>query len=562
MGRRSSYHSRQYKNSLSLPPSLRASVTRSSNTLTADCTPILSVFTQTNDQKISWKLRSSSLDPKSAIQDTVNISTNSSISAEKKLISSLHTELIAPLQTHLEHSVRSSWQKQKTSQSSLEPGKQEFISMPDVKGQVKNYSWIHCVPPVANQIPSVAIKNSKITFTSDLDSNELHFPFPKIHNSSVNGISAGLVSHNQSEDFQQFRVRYETKGHNEVKNIQNHKPFLSLKTETSIDFYEKNPKRFELSYEKLATIPLVAGKSSSYPQYQASHQSRTHPYKLKNENMNAFVKPPINCRTSNDHLSFCELTTVPKKEEILEDEQQSLIEPWESNHKKKSQSLTAENNLVRTKTDCVADIICKNDNPRIRLGLRLMTDKRELIKACRVVGSETRLLTLRRHSLTGIKVKWIVVDNGLAVRGNMDCGKLVLRCFGESDGKVDFFTAEDISIFRFQRTVGSTRTATSFDGDNDNVYFSVRDGSWDCSARWEVSVSITKDQGIEKWLVTGDKLMKGLDIRWGDRVVGIVRDYGEHEYVLQVFPNNNWCIITALAILFDEWKASRVEVLL
>lgn len=561
MGRRSSYHSRQYKNSISLPPSLRASITRSSNTLTAECAPILSVLTRTNDQKISWKLSNSSLASKSPIQDIFNLSTNSSISAETNLISATGTEPISPLPAHLEQSVRSSRQKQKTSQSSLESGKQKPISMPDIKVQVKNYSWIHSLPPTADKSSSVTIKNSTIALTSDLDSNEFYFPFSKIHNSPVNGISAGLESHHQLEDFQQFGLRYETKEPNEDEKIPDHKPFLSQKAETSIDFYPKNPKRYELRYEKLAAIPLATGKSSSYPQYQASHQSRTHPYKLKNTNTSNFVKPPMNCRTSNSHVSFCELKSVPEKDGLPEDDHRILTEPRESHHKQ-IRSLSAENNLIKTKTDCVADVMCKNDNPRIRLGLRLMTDKRELIKACRVVGSETRLLTLRRHSLTGIKVKWIVIDNGLAVRGNMDCGKLVLRCFGESDGKVDFFTAEDISIFRFQRTVGSTRTATSFDGDNENVYFSVRDGSWDCSARWEVSVSITKDQGIEKWLVTGDKLMKGLDIRWGDRVVGIVRDYGEHEYILQVFPNNNWCIITALAILFDEWKASRVGVLI
>ncbi|EPQ65433.1 Bgt-5413 [Blumeria graminis f. sp. tritici] len=178
----------------------------------------------------------------------------------------------------------------------------------------------------------------------------------------------------------------------------------------------------------------------------------------------------------------------------------------------------------------------QNIKPRIspnatnsRTNIIASVEDQHLLKECLVIGLEARLLTVYRRSLTSAKVEWLVVDNGMAANVDLDGGRLLLRCFGDAVGKIDFFTAEGSSLFRFQHTSSKTWTATSLSMNDEKMYFSVRDGSWDCCAHLEVSLFNRNDEGTETWLVSGDQQMKRLDIWQGDRIVAMIRDFGDHE---------------------------------
>lgn len=128
-----------------------------------------------------------------------------------------------------------------------------------------------------------------------------------------------------------------------------------------------------------------------------------------------------------------------------------------------------------------------------------------------------------------------------------------IRCskFANTLSVKDFFTTEGSPIFRFERTVGSTRSAVSLDGNINKTYFSVEDKSWGCksyissydllqcfgttsllnegNARWEVTIFHLKDKSEVKWQVFGDEQMRGLDITQEDEMLAIVQESGDHE---------------------------------
>ncbi|CCU74318.1 hypothetical protein BGHDH14_bghG000209000002001 [Blumeria hordei DH14] len=179
-------------------------------------------------------------------------------------------------------------------------------------------------------------------------------------------------------------------------------------------------------------------------------------------------------------------------------------------------------------------------------------EDQNLLKECLVIGVEARLLTVYRRSLTSAKVEWLVVDNGMVANVDLDGGRLLLRCFGDAVGKIDFFTAEGSSLFRFQHTSSKTWTATSLSMHDEKMYFSVRDGSWDCCAHLEVSLFSGNDEGTEKWLVSGDQQMKRLDVWQDDRIVAMIRDFGDHEV------DSSFTLIVACAKYYFEIASNKL----
>ncbi|KAI6245050.1 hypothetical protein HI914_07174 [Erysiphe necator] len=385
--------------------------------------------------------------------------------------------------------------------------------------------------------------------------SEFNFPFSPINENTVTSESPDIVSSNHWYSRAYPNSQPQTMGLSQAKTnlTSNLLPGQYHNVEIANDQNAKvsnETEDLEISTRIVTKLP---------PQFVSKSLSHIRSHSLTSANSKNFHSPKlqanycINSSSAKSRMPLSISMTTGNLEDV-----QYLSPTLLGVRRIKNEDPDIYSLNLKAKKESVLSLMRKNAAPGIRLGIRLTAEKWDLLNTCRVIGMEVRLLTVRRRSLSGTRYEWHVVDNGMAVRGNTNCGRFVLKCLGELDGRVDFFTSEGIPIFRFQRTVGSTRTATSIDGDNENIYFSVRDGSWDCSVHWEVSLYKKKDQIAGKWLVSGDDQMQWLDIKQGDRTVGIIQDSGDHVYTLKVFPYNNWCIITALATFFDEWRAARV----
>ncbi|RKF59257.1 hypothetical protein OnM2_061024 [Erysiphe neolycopersici] len=543
----------------SLPPSpLRAPTTHCISTISSVPQSPISVFSRINSERGVLTSLGPSITLGSPLKEPITEPTVSFYPVLMNPSPPIGPEPIGPLPPLPERSpIRMLKKQQKLNLNNILLNDKKTISMPDLK--------VHTIDkPQAQTITSIDTKTSipttqqthiKRRASGVVPSlSEFNFPFSTININEGTSEPQDKMSSNQMNGRRQSNLQLQRKASSQVET----RPILKLSpiqddnTNNSSDQHAK----LNESEEFLTLSRPIPESPLNFLSRKLSH-SRSRSYTPANSKILHSSKLQANYRISTNSVQSRVPLSNLTNGGNLEDVQFTTAALCGVGKIKNDESDIIKVKL-RAKKDSIAGLMRKDAAPGIRLGMRLTAEKRELLNTCRVIGMEVRLLTMRRRSLSGTRYQWLVVDNGMAVRKNTSCGRFVLRCLGESDGKVDFFTAEGIPIFRFQRTVGSTRTATSIYGDHENVYFSVRDGSWDCSVHWEVSLFKTKDQIAAKWLVSGDDQMQWLEIKQGDRTVGIIRDSGDHEYTLRVFPYNNWCIITALATFFDEWRASRM----
>ncbi|KAI0997359.1 hypothetical protein K3495_g10824 [Podosphaera aphanis] len=92
--------------------------------------------------------------------------------------------------------------------------------------------------------------------------------------------------------------------------------------------------------------------------------------------------------------------------------------------------------IVEGDVFAVASLIEAGD----RSDVSLIGHKRDPLDECLVFGSRTRFLQIRRRSLSGTKVEWLVSDNGVVehvnARARADGKKLLLKCLSDALGKV------------------------------------------------------------------------------------------------------------------------------
>ncbi|POS84133.1 hypothetical protein EPUL_002130, partial [Erysiphe pulchra] len=523
---------------LSLPPSpLQAPATHYTSTISSVPQSPVSVFSRINSEKEALPSQGPSTIPGSPLNEHITEAIVPLYPAVMDLALPIGPEPTGPLPPlPVRSPIRMLKKQQKLNVINLPLSDKKTISMPDLKTHTMDKYQAQAQTQTQTQTQTSIDTKTPIPITQQThikrrasglvpSLSEFNFPFSAMNINEDTSKSQDLIFNNKLNSRRHSNLQLRTKVSSQVET----RPILKLFPIQGDDTDNSNDRHAKLneSEEFLTFTQPVPEYPPPFLSRNLSH-SRSRSYTPANSNFFHSAKSLVNYRISTNSVqSRVPLSTLTNGG-TLEDVQFTTASLCGVGRIKNDEPDIIKVKL-KSKKDSVAGLMRKNAAPGIRLGLRLTAEKRELLNTCRVIGMEVRLLTVRRRSLSGTRYEWLVVDNGMAIRGNTNCGRFVLRCLGESNGKVDFFTAEGIPIFRFQRTVGSTRTATSIYGDDENVYFSVRDGSWDCSVHWEVSLFKTKDQIAVKWLVSGDDQMQWLEIKQGDRTVGIIRDSGDHE---------------------------------
>ncbi|KAH9207746.1 hypothetical protein DL95DRAFT_468390 [Leptodontidium sp. 2 PMI_412] len=163
-------------------------------------------------------------------------------------------------------------------------------------------------------------------------------------------------------------------------------------------------------------------------------------------------------------------------------------------------------------------------------------------------GREGMQIKMTRRVTNFSKMEWVIES---------DNGSKILKGFGHINSlsrKTDFSNIDDTPIFTFQKKTGSTRVA---EAPNGTSLFTIRNTLYS-SPYWTVNLgSDNATAGTAQWTARGDSSLETVVVSWGGFQVGRISlesKAKKHTYILNVAPEVNYCIIAALATVFDDLR--------
>lgn len=422
--------------SLPLSP-LRAPTTHLTSTISSVPQSPVSVFSRINSEKGVLQSPGPSTTSGSPLRDPITEPTEPTYPVMMELALPIGPEPTSPLPPLPERSPVRMLKKQKLNLTNMPLSEKKTISMPDLKehamdksqAQAQNLSSMDTKTSIS-ATQQTHIKRRASGVVSSL--SELNFPFSTTNINEETSEPQDSLSNNQLNSRRHSNLQLQTKASDQVKTRPNLKLF-PIQCDNTDNLNNRHSKLNES--EDFVTLTRPVPKFPlPFLSRKLSH-GRSRSYTPANSNISLSTKLQANYRTSTNFVQSRVPLSTSTNGGTLEDVHFTTAALCGVRRTKNDESDVVKVKL-RAKKDSVADLMRKDAAPGIRLGMRLTAEKRELLNTCRVIGMEVRLLTVRRRSLSGTRHEWLVVDNGMAVRGNTNCGRFVLRCLGESDGKV------------------------------------------------------------------------------------------------------------------------------
>ncbi|KAL2061924.1 hypothetical protein VTL71DRAFT_7302 [Oculimacula yallundae] len=166
-------------------------------------------------------------------------------------------------------------------------------------------------------------------------------------------------------------------------------------------------------------------------------------------------------------------------------------------------------------------------------------------------GREGMQFRMTRRVMNFSKAEWVIES---------DDGAKILKGFGHSNSlsrRTDFSDFDDTPIFTIQKKTGSTRVAEAPNGIS---LFTIRNTLYS-SPYWTVNIGSENSMtSAAQWTAKGDASLETVTVSWGGIQVGRISlesKAKKHTYILNIAPVVNYCIMAALATVFDDLRTDE-----
>lgn len=325
----------------------------------------------------------------------------------------------------------------------LESSRKRVVSMPDLKGRGESCTKPPMSASIIAKVPPWAEQSREFqpqVLESILCEGELHFPSPPVDTGPLTYKTSSLERDSIGGD-QSYSQKYSDVDVPTELPIPGTKASdLRFRCQPRIEdvkasnnvYHHRETSVVEVQKEKRARLSPHLPQISIFSRESSCH-NRSHSYASLMPKTS--ISNQVYGRIFNTPLSPQAPLSAPILEGSLDGKNRMAARPWKIKRFLRDDTATLKR-ASQTKTEPTTEFVRRDAASSIRSERRPMKEKNELLDACRIIGPEARLLTVRRRSLSGTKINWLVEDNGMAIRGNVDCGRLLLRCFGESDGRL------------------------------------------------------------------------------------------------------------------------------